>query len=340
MKLQNKAYNTIVVGMILIVLSTMTLSYGTGVGEFTPEVTITVNATATTTNESIWMLPGARSLDPNLFGTPAEPLKTNWLPTSLRNTTQDGTAYTTTSEMTAFSNNTKQITGEFSLEVKDVTKYDDPGSLDEASVSANFTDPMGKTDYYVSLEKLIPVGPDHPFFGGVGINTYMHGITEIGTPLMPGGTSFVTLWGFGDLYVNGTLADSKRLIHVMVSERMRTPDFKLGFEVQDRDSLEVHLILPPTKVGSSGPFDDPVPTQFMLPNGMSQPFLHVNFYNIEASSSQAVETEITTATEFTTVFDESTITETTTAPGFTAIVSVIALVAVIPLYSYLKKRNN
>ncbi|MFV2014937.1 MAG: hypothetical protein ACC656_05895, partial [Candidatus Heimdallarchaeota archaeon] len=159
---------------------------------FIPEVTVSVTATATKDNESIWMLPGPRSLDPAIFGTPAAPLKTNWLPEAMRNTTLDGTAYTTTAGMTPFSNKTKPITGNLSLSVKDVTEMDSMTSLDEASFNANFTDPMGKNQYQVVLKQLLPVGPDHNFFGGVGINTYMHGETEIGTPLMPASVSFVT----------------------------------------------------------------------------------------------------------------------------------------------------
>lgn len=335
-----KISNVIGIGILLLFLSTLNLSYSSGVETFTPDVSITVTATATTTNEAIWMLPGPRSLDPTVFGTPSDPLKTNWLPTSMRNTTLDGSEYTTASAMTPFSNNTKSITGAFNLEVKDITKFDDPTSLDEASVSANFTDPTGKTEYYVSLAKLIPVGPDHPFFGGVGLNTFMHGATEIGTPLMPAGISYVTLWGFGDLYINGTMIDSMRLIHVMVSERLRTPDFKLGFEVQDPNSLEIHLILPNTKVNSSGPYDNPVPTQFILPNGVEQPFFHVNFYNIEVTRSEPTVTETEITTNFETIFTTSVITDTSSAPGFTIIFSIFTLLAIVPLLSFTKRKKR
>ena len=183
--------------------------------------------------------------------------------------------------MTPFSNNTKSIPGSFDLTVKDVTPLDDPNSLDEATLESNFTDPMGITKYHIKLENLIKVGPDHPFFGGVGLNVLMHGMTEIGTPLMPTSLSYITLWGFGDLYINGTLKDSKRLIHVMVTQRLRDNDLNLGTQPFDKDSLEIHLILPNTKVTPTGPITDPVPTEFVLPNGMTQPFFHVNFYNIQ-----------------------------------------------------------
>jgi hypothetical protein len=303
---------------------------------FLPEVDISVTATATQANESIWMLPGPRSLDPAIFGTPAEPLKTNWLPVSMRNTTQDGTAYTTTSFMTPFSNNTKSITGSLSLSVKDITEIDTPSSLDEASVDVNFTDPTGLSNYRVVLTKLLPVGPDHKFFGGVGINTYMHGETEIGTPLMPASLSFVTLWGLADLYINGTKVDSNRVLHLMVSQRMRTQNLELGFGVADPNQVEIHVIMPNTKVDmTTGPFDSPVPTQFILPNGAEQPFLHVNFYNIVAERSSPSGSSTLVQTE-----DGVTTTTTpTTSPGFTGYVAVISFFAIILVYNFKRKRN-
>ncbi len=309
----------------------------TSVSPLIPPISVNVSATADSVNQSIWMLPGPRSLDPSIFGTPANPLKTNWLPVSMRNKTTDGSAFTTTSDVTPFSNKTKQITGSLILNVTDKTKYDTPVSEDTANVRANFTDPSGKTNYFVQLQKLIPVGPDHPFFGGVGINTYMHGATEIGTPLMPGAISFVTLWGFGDFYVNGSLVDTHRLIHVMVSERVRTNDFKLGFGVQDHKSLEIHFIMPNTKVNSSGPFTSPLPTKFILPNGVEQPFIHVNFYNLIVSRSEPTKTITTTqsTTSSVTTTVQKTITQTT--PGFSYLIGFISVIIVVFLYKKIRK---
>jgi len=36
--------------------------------------------------------------------------------------------------------------------------------------------------------------------------------------------------------------------------------------------------MPPLKGSPNGPVASPVPTGVMLPNGMEQPFIHVNFY--------------------------------------------------------------
>ncbi len=37
-------------------------------------------------------------------------------------------------------------------------------------------------------------------------------------------------------------------------------------------------MLPPLKVSPDGPVPSPLPTGLTLPNGMQQPFVHVNFY--------------------------------------------------------------
>lgn len=128
------------------------------------------------------------------------------------------------------------------------------------------------------MNMVIPMGPDHPFFGGVGTNVLMHGATGIGTPLVAEEFSYITVWGIGDIYIDDELVDSKRVVHIMVSERTRGDDFKVGFGVAKPDELEIHLAMPPLKGSPTGPVPSPVPTGVTLPNGMPQPFVHVNFY--------------------------------------------------------------
>ncbi len=144
-------------------------------------------------------------------------------------------------------------------------------------MEANFKGPSGE-DFKVVLTKLIPVGPDHPFFGGVGTDVLMHGATGIGTPLVSEEFSYITLWGLGDLYKDGKLIDSNRVIHVMVSERTRDADYQVGFGVAQPDKLEIHLAMPPLKGSPNGPVASPLPTGVTLPNGKEQPFIHTNFY--------------------------------------------------------------
>ena len=106
----------------------------------------------------------------------------------------------------------------------------------------------------------------------------MHGATGIGTPLVVEEFSYITAWGLGDIYIDGELVDSKRIIHVMVSERTRDDDFQVTFGVAKPDELEIHLAMPPLKGSPTGPVASPVPTGVTLPNGKTQPFIHVNFY--------------------------------------------------------------
>lgn len=226
---------------------------------------------------ALWQFPDRRELDPELFGTPDAPINVDLLPLSNRLTNEAGTAYTTAKNPAMFSNNIEMITGTFNIEVKDISAKDGPDSLDEVKMDTSFISPSGQT-IRVTMNKVIPVGPDHPFFGGVGSNVLMHGATGIGTPLVAEEFSYITAWGLGDIYVDGEKVDSNRIIHVMVSERTRDADFKVGFGVAMPDQLEIHLAMPPMKGSPNGPVASALPTGVVLPNGNEQPFLHVNFY--------------------------------------------------------------
>ncbi len=237
---------------------------------------------------ALWQFPDKKKLDPVLFGTPAAPLNVDLLPLANRETTADGAAYTTIKKPSMFSNNIKMTTGKFKMEVTDATPKDSKSSKDKISMEASFMGPMGKK-FRVTMNKVIPVGPDHPFFGGVGTNVLMHGATGIGTPLVAREFSYITAWGLGDIYIDGNKVDSKRVIHIMVSERTRDANYKVGFGVAMPDELEIHLAMPPMKGSPTGPVPSPVPTGVKLPNGKNQPFIHVNFYgNAKLNGNQFV----------------------------------------------------
>lgn len=232
---------------------------------------------ASAEGQAIWQFPDRRALDPALFGTPAAPLNVDLLPLDNRETTDDGSAYTTIRNPAMFSNNIAMTEGRFSIQVRDLTAQDGPDSRDEVMMEAEFAAPDGRM-IRVVMDRVIPVGPDHPFFGGVGTDVLMHGATGIGTPLVAREFSYITAWGVGDIYVDGEMADQGRVVHVMVSERTRDEAFMAGFGVAMPDELEIHLALPPVRVSPDGPQPSPVPTGVMLPNGAEQPFIHVNFY--------------------------------------------------------------
>jgi len=237
---------------------------------------------------AIWQYPDRRALDPALFGTPDAPLNIDLLPLANRETTADGSAYTTIRNPAMFSNNIEMIEGSFAMQVRDLTAQDSRDSRDEIAMEAEFAAPDGRM-IRVVMNRVIPVGPDHPFFGGVGTDVLMHGATGIGTPLVAREFSYITAWGVGDIYVDGEMADSGRVVHVMVSERTRDADYMSGFDVAMPDALEIHLAMPPVRVSPDGPQPSPVPTGVMLPNGAEQPFIHVNFYgNAEVTGNRFV----------------------------------------------------
>ena len=243
--------------------------------------------TVTASGEGLWMYPGVRKLNPEVFGTPENPKSLEALPLDQRKVSEDGESFTTTKQPGPFSNKVAPSEGELSLTIWDKTPFDSKKSKDKAELEATFEDPSGKNTYRVVLEKLIPVGPHHQFFGGAASNVWMHGSTGIGEPFMPATFSYVTLWGFGNFYRNGEKLDEKRLIHVMLTPKMRTEDNELGFGIADRDKLEIHFIMPPTKVAHGHPETVPLPTKLVLPNGKEQPFIHYNFYgNIEVEGNK------------------------------------------------------
>ncbi len=233
--------------------------------------------TASASGQTLWQFPDRKALDPAVFGTPATPLNVNLLPLDNRLISADGSAYTTIKNPSMFSNNVKLTTGEFSIQVSDLTAKDGMDSRDTVAMEASFVGPMGR-NFRITMNKVIPVGPDHPFYGGVGTDVLMHGNTGIGTPLVTREFSYITAWGIGNIYIDGELVGDKRIIHVMVSERTRDDNFQIGLGVANPDKLEIHLLMPPLKGSPTGPVPSPVPTGVTLPNGAEQPFIHVNFY--------------------------------------------------------------
>ena len=99
---------------------------------------------------------------------------------------------------------------------------------------------------------------------------------------MPQVYSYVAFWGVGELSVDGEVVASNRLVHGMITNNVRDPeDYTLGFDNDvDNSRIHLHLILPNTEVTPNGPKTSPVPTGFMLPNGVEQPFLHIMYEDV------------------------------------------------------------
>lgn len=251
-----------------------------------PEVVPNVNISVAVaeTDQAHWILPGPRELESAIFGTPERPLGFEHdvgVPLDARLTSEDGSAYTTTAGPTPHSDRSAPIRARLQMSLDDITAVDSPASRDQVEFEAEFTDPNGDT-YRVVVDRVVPRGPAHTFFGGVVTNAYLHGRTGIGTKLQPLQFVYGGFWGVGTMFKNGERVGENRFVHVMLSQRVRTSRSD-GYELVTSDAvdslqgMQVHVILPPVVVTADGPQSEPVPTGFELPNGTAQPFIHVMY---------------------------------------------------------------
>ena len=135
-------------------------------------------------------LPDHRTLDPDVFGTPEQPLAftgtpgMTGVPVPLRGVS-DG-QFTQFERMSPFGDkNTTMANGNLMLQATDRTATDAATTDDEVTLKASWEDSDGNTYAIRCCEMLVSAGPEFPTFGGVVTNHMLHGFTGIGTPLMP-----------------------------------------------------------------------------------------------------------------------------------------------------------
>lgn len=268
-----------------------------------------------------WMLPGPRQLSEAVFGTPDNPkmllepklaaakqaVQAGKMPPAVPDTLQkvpilvgvpmkartpDDNGHWWIEAPTPFSDDGRIISGEFTAHYVDRVQEDPPGppgkTPDSAQMTAKFTDPAGN-HYRVVLEHVVkPPFPGYNTEGGVMIDSYHHGATGTGTPLMPKVRTYAAFWGVGAVYVNDELVTPNQVMHMMTTEVVRDKDYHLALEEEmplapeDRivksQAHHTHLIIFPFKaVEGQGPVFAPLKTAFMLPNGKPQPFMHIMF---------------------------------------------------------------
>jgi len=187
---------------------------------------------------------------------------------------------------TPFSDGFAAITGNYYYKVTDITLDDTPLSKDTIDFTTSFTSPVDAAgeihSYKVITKRIIPVGPVHTFLGGVGTNFDFHGMTGIGTKLMPTMPTQVAFWGIGSFEVDGVVVATNRLVHLMTTCNTRDAEYRLVFDDGvDCSRTHTHVILPNIEITPNGPAMSPLPTQFELPNGMNQPFIHAMFENVK-----------------------------------------------------------
>lgn len=267
-----------------------------------------------------WVMPGPRQLSPDVFGTSKDPKDTCkakfatadklaaehkippaipdtlrklpilvCVPLKARSLHADGSWWL--EQPTPFSDKGRIISGSFTAHYWDYVTKNPPGpppkTPDKAKMEANFTDPQNH-HYRVVLKKVLkPPFLGYHTEGGVMIDSYHHGLTGTGSPLMPKVKTYAALWGMGDVYIDGKLADQNAIMHMMTTEVVRDRNYHLALNDEmplppnrwliKGQSHHTHLIVLPLKLEARGPVYQPLKTAFKLPNGKTQPFMHIMF---------------------------------------------------------------
>jgi|GEM_PF-1983917 len=233
-----------------------------------------------------FLLPGPRKLDPTVFGTADNPKGTDTpaivlgVPEAMRAVADDGTLMT--KGPTPFGDKVMTVQGGIEGRFVDATAMDGARTQDQIDFTATFQSPNGQDTYKVVVKKPAPHGWFNPTGGGVQTDFIQHGVTKWGTELMPTLYSYVSFWGLGNIYKNGELIAEKRVVHGMLTEFVRKAPYNLAFDGEVNPNVtHFHLMIPPVD-----PFGNPspLPTGFMLPNGVEQPFFHVMFPVVQAEA--------------------------------------------------------
>ena len=262
-----------------------------------------------------WVLPGKRELGPH-FGTADDPKLTAQVPEGApppvrklieelpiligvpeqaREVADDGSIWT--KMPTPFGDKGVPTSGSFRAEFIDRTTTDmdgpPPMTPDDVKAEIRFKDPAGN-DYELKPMLVVkPPAPGYQTHGGVMIDASHHGDTGTGSPLMPKTYTYAAFWAFGNVEINGELADEMKMIHCMTTETVRDKDYKLvhtaDLPLDPEQTIagqphHTHCVVLPVKMTPEGPKYDPVKTAFELPNGKMQPFIHIMFEKDEIVS--------------------------------------------------------
>lgn len=257
-----------------------------------------------------WVLPGPRRLSPKLFGTEDDPKRTGaelvaaakgpvkqllqdlpilaGAPANETFVDDDGVRWLNISS--PFSDNARITSGRLDVTYRDRQPFDGDTpptqTDDQVELDVRFTDPAGH-NYTLRLKTLFK--PPIPFWetaGGVMVNAWHHGVSGTGTPLFPRAYTYGAFWALGDVVVDGDVTSSNHVVHFMTTEVTRDIDYRLVIDEElplDADNTpagqlhHTHGIVLPVRVTPDGPAFQPVQTGFTLPNGMTQPFIHIMF---------------------------------------------------------------
>ncbi|MFB6285804.1 MAG: cupredoxin domain-containing protein [Candidatus Bipolaricaulia bacterium] len=273
-------------------------------------------------NVVYWVTPGPRRIDPAVFGTPSNPKLTGQqamsqakgpikqllkdlpilvgLPPQARGTTDDGRQYAKTNMPTPFGDSGKVTSGQLDIRYIDRESGDNPGppgkTEDTVDADISFTDPAGNS-YRVEIDHVVqPPIPGYETDGGVLVDGYHHGTTRTGSPLMPKVYTYGAFWSLANVYINGELADERKMTHCMTTQTVRDSQYRLAFgerlplpldETIAGQRHHTHCIVLPVTGTPDGPVYQPVKTAFQLPNGQTQPFIHIMYEQDEIRETPA-----------------------------------------------------
>jgi len=231
------------------------------------------------------VLPGPRFLDPSVFGTPEHPTGFDPAPFPLMGVPLDmrrvvDGKYTFVDHPTPFSNWREVGVGSIRQVTTDVTAIGGARTKDKIDLEATFTLPgpdpdhpdVGAVPYRVVCNTPLAHGFGFPTFGGVVTNHLLHGVTGLGTRLMPTEWTYVAIWCKGDIYKNGKLIAKDHMIHTMMTEAVRSEGYQLDFDGQvgqPSRTTTLHLMIPPYKPTPEGIVKSPLKTMFV-------PFPYIN----------------------------------------------------------------
>jgi hypothetical protein len=193
---------------------------------------------------------------------------------------ENETVFNLTQEPIPFSGNFTSINGTFFLNLTELSSMSRSPSNETAKAVFNFTDPGGQINYAVVLKNIDNVAES--------IFTFNCVIGNLSSDKCAGPITYTygTIWGVGELYVNGTLVNHNRIIRVMAIERVNSSDkegYSLLFDKElPHKGIETRLLLPDMVVTENETVEkQPVPTYYTLPDGQNQSFINVIFMDCQ-----------------------------------------------------------
>lgn len=183
------------------------------------------------------------------------------------------------------------VEGEIHLEVTDVSPIDSPHSKDTAHMTATFLSPSGE-HLKIVLKRLVP--PEFPSqaFGGVAINHFINGDTNLGSDKLHTEFAYQILYGLVDLYKDDELLVTDVFTYIATSQRAEhalntmkaLPDYDPS---EPMGKMIVHTVVFPYGYNEETGAFEFRPSGIIGPNGQPQEFLHVNFVeNIRISGNR------------------------------------------------------